>query len=106
VDEAVSEAPGDVTIASALAPVSGADATVPSAPAATAIIAEGELATASDHAKTEEVQATLAPHEADSPLPAYTSRAIPAPQPSGLAPTVTPEAPSGRYRIDTMRVEP
>jgi two-component system, chemotaxis family, sensor kinase CheA len=106
VDEAVSEAPGDVTIASALAPVSGADATVPSAPAATAIIAEGELATASDHAKTEEVQATLPPHEADSPLPAYTSRAIPAPQPSGLAPTVTPEAPSGRYRIDTMRVEP
>jgi two-component system chemotaxis sensor kinase CheA len=105
VDEAVSDVPGDVTIASALQPVNGVEATAPSAQAAPAIMAEGELGVASDRLEAEEVQATLTPQETDFPLPASIPPVIPVPQ-SGESTTVPLEAHSGRYRIDTMRVEP
>src|SRR5687768_2276802 len=105
VDEAVSDVPGDVTIASALQPVNGVEATAPSAQAAPAIMAEGELGVASDRLEAEEVQAALTPQETDFPLPASIPPVIPVPQ-SGESTTVPLEAHSGRYRIDTMRVEP
>jgi two-component system, chemotaxis family, sensor kinase CheA len=79
---------------------------VPPARAVMAIIAEGELEAASDHHEIEDVQATLAPQGADSPLPTSIPALTPASQSSGSVPTVPLEAPSGRYRIDTMRVEP
>jgi len=107
VDRAVSDTPGDVTIANALKPVSGVDSTLPPARAAMAIITAGELEAASDSSETEAGQGTPTPQEeADSPLPATISPVIPALHSSEALPSLPPEAPSGGYRIDTMRVEP
>jgi two-component system, chemotaxis family, sensor kinase CheA len=106
VDEAVSDAPGGVTMASALEPVNGVDTTLPSAPVAPTVTAEGGLEVASDRLEAEEVQATLLAQEADFLVPADLSPPIPAPQSGESLPTVPLEAHPGRYRIDTMRVEP
>src|SRR5918999_2952819 len=65
VDGAVSDAPGGVTMASALGPVNGVDTTLPSAPVAPAVTAEGGLEVASDRPEAEEVQASLTLREAD-----------------------------------------
>jgi two-component system chemotaxis sensor kinase CheA len=69
-------------------------------------IAKGELEAASDHPETAEVGITPRPQEADPPFQATISPMIPAPQASPLAPPMPLEASPGRYRIDTMRVEP
>lgn len=108
VGRAVSDTPGDVTIANAFKPVSGVDSTLPPPPrAAITIMTEGELEAASNPSETEEGQGTRTPQEeADSPLPATISPVIPALHSSEALPSVTLEAPSGGYRIDTMRVEP
>jgi two-component system, chemotaxis family, sensor kinase CheA len=106
VDEAVSDRPSHATIASALEPVNGFDAMTHPIQAGPAIIAEGELEAAIDHPGSEEVQAILTLRQAAAPLPAYIPSSNPVPQSSESAPTVPLEAPSGRYRIDTMRVEP
>ena len=78
VEEAVSDTWSNETIANALMPADGNDLIVQPVWAVPARIAEGEPETASDNPETEAVQ----------------------------APTVALEASSGRYRIDTMRVEP
>jgi two-component system, chemotaxis family, sensor kinase CheA len=57
VDEAVSDGPREATIASALEPISGIDATVHPARAIPAIIAAGEFETAIDLPEREAVQA-------------------------------------------------
>jgi two-component system, chemotaxis family, sensor kinase CheA len=106
VDEAVSDGPSDATIASALAPVSGLESMAHSIGAVPALITEGELEVAIDLPESEEVRSALTPQQVEAPLPAYIPAAIPSPQPSEPVPTVPLEAPSGRYRIDTMRVEP
>jgi two-component system, chemotaxis family, sensor kinase CheA len=106
VDQAVSDAPGGVTPAGALKPFSGADSAVSPTQDVTVTITEGELEAASDHPETEEVGITPRLQETDSPFQATISPMIPAPQASPLAPTMPLEASSGRYRIDTMRVEP
>jgi two-component system, chemotaxis family, sensor kinase CheA len=98
VDEAVSDAPGGVTMASALGPVNGVETTLPSAPVAPAVTAEAGLEVAGDRLGAEEVQATLMPADIAPP--------IPAPQSGESLPTVPLETHPGRYRIDTMRVEP
>jgi two-component system chemotaxis sensor kinase CheA len=106
VNEAVSDAPGDVTKARAPTPVNGVEAMVPSTQAAPAIMAEGEIEVASDRLGTAEVQVTLTPQETGFLTPADIPPVIPAPQAGESLPTVPLEAQSGRYRIDTMRVEP
>ncbi len=106
VDEAVSEASGDDATSSALQPLSGAELTGPLPPATPAVIAEAELAVASDPPVTVKGQATRSPRPTDTPLPAHVSASMPSPPPSTSASTMPLEAPAGRYRIDTMRVEP
>jgi two-component system chemotaxis sensor kinase CheA len=78
VAEAVSDPPGDATAARALMPIGGDDSTGPPARAVPALFAEDGLERAGDAPEVDGVQ----------------------------APTVSLEASSGRYRIDTMRVEP
>src|SRR5919109_2526805 len=55
VDQAVSDAPGGVTIANALEPSSGVDSAMSPTQDVTVSIAKGELEAASDHPKTAEV---------------------------------------------------
>jgi two-component system chemotaxis sensor kinase CheA len=106
VDEAVSDAPGGTPTASAPWPGHGVETMLPNAPAVPAVVAEGGLEAASDLLEAEETQTALAPQEADLLGPAGMSPPIPA-GPSGEAiHTVPLEAQPGRYRIDTMRVEP
>jgi two-component system, chemotaxis family, sensor kinase CheA len=86
VGRAVSDTPGDVTIANARKPVSGVDSTLPQARAAMAIMTEGELEAASALSETEEGQGTRTPQEdADSPLPATIPPVIPALHASGAS---------------------
>jgi two-component system, chemotaxis family, sensor kinase CheA len=106
VDQAVSDAPGGVTPAGALKPFSGADSAVSPTQDVGVAITEGELEAASDHPETDEVGITPRSRQAGPPFQATISPMIPAPQASPLAPPMPLEAASGRYRIDTMRVEP
>ena len=78
VDEAVSESSGDATSAHALMPIGGDDSIGASVRTVPVRIAQDELETASNPVEAEVVQ----------------------------RPAVALEASSGRYRIDTMRVEP
>jgi two-component system chemotaxis sensor kinase CheA len=78
VDEAVSESSGDATSARALMPIDGDDSIGSSVRTVPVRITQGELETASDPVEAAVVQ-----------------------PPAGAL-----EASSGRYRIDTMRVEP
>jgi two-component system, chemotaxis family, sensor kinase CheA len=78
VDEAVSDTPGDATSAHALMRIGGGDSTGLAVQAVPTLMAKDEIEKASDPPESDGVQ----------------------------APTVTPDASSGRYRIDTMRVEP
>jgi two-component system chemotaxis sensor kinase CheA len=77
VDEAVSDTPGEAPMAHALMPIGG-DATQLPGPTVPALMAADALEKASDPPESDGVQ----------------------------GPTVSLEASSGRYRIDTIRVEP
>jgi two-component system chemotaxis sensor kinase CheA len=78
VDEAVSDTPGEAPMAHALMPIGGDDATELPGRTVPALMAADALEKASDPPESDRVQ----------------------------GPTASLEASSGRYRIDTMRVEP
>jgi two-component system chemotaxis sensor kinase CheA len=100
VDEAVSDAPGGMSMANAAGPVHGAEPTTPHASALPENVAEGEHEVEIAHQEAAATHAPLKPQEADISPP------IPASHAGESLPTLPPEAQPGRYRIDTMRVEP
>jgi two-component system, chemotaxis family, sensor kinase CheA len=106
VDDVVSDAPADATITDTLQPLSGIEATLSPVHAVMPIIPEDEGQPASDRLETSEAQVPQTLQQAHPAVPTPIPAMILSPAANELTPTTALAAPSGRCRVETMRVEP
>jgi len=106
VDEVVSEAPTQMTSTSSLQPLSGLEVPTTSVQAVTLGLPEGDHEAASEPLEADEVQVPQTLQPAHLARPAAMAPLLSYPAASEPLPTAAVEVPAGRYRVETMRVEP